>query len=66
MLNQSQFTKYSGKFENYDEIQKIPHSMKCKNEKIETCKKYKNKDLRLSYKNRRTINKDFKDFMNNQ
>jgi hypothetical protein len=71
MINQRKFSTFTGKFDNFEEIQKIPRNMKCKNEKIvsyadKMSKKYKNSDGRLSYKNRRTINKDFKDFMNNQ
>lgn len=71
MLNQKRFTKFSGKYENFEEISKIPRDMKCKNNKLDDYtshivdKKYKNSDKRLSYKNRRKINKDFKDFMNN-
>lgn len=72
MLNQMRFSKFSGRFESFEEICKIPREVKCNNEKVENDKfkmmnkKHKGCDKKLSYKNRRTINKDFKDFMNNQ
>jgi hypothetical protein len=70
MINQVRFNKFSGKYEDFEDVCKIPRSMKIKDnkdiDKEPIVKKYKNADSRLSYKNRRSINKDFKDFMNNQ
>jgi len=66
------FKSYTNKSEDFENIKKIPRSLKREDNansasnasNARTCKKaaLKNKDARLSYKNRRSINKDWKDF----
>lgn len=69
MICQKQFRTFAGKYENFEDIHKIPRNMKNKDELIDDREdkiKYRNKDKRLSYKNRRSMNKDFKDFQNTE
>jgi hypothetical protein len=74
------FNSYANKSEDFENIKKIPRSLKREDKSAgsnasnassvssvssaRTNKKttLKNKDARLSYKNRRSINKDWKDF----
>ena len=61
------FNSYANKCEDFENIKKIPRSLKRvdnNTSNVNTYKKValKNKDARLSYKNRRSINKDWKDF----
>jgi len=62
------FNSYANKSEDFENIKKIPRSLKrvdnSASSNASTNKKttLKNKDARLSYKNRRSINKDWKDF----
>jgi hypothetical protein len=60
------FNSFSNKKEDFEEIYKIPRELKRVENNVVKCKKLvlKNKDARLSYKNRRSINKDWKDFNN--
>jgi hypothetical protein len=60
------FNSFSSKKEDFEEINKIPRELKRVENNVVKCKKFvlKNKDARLSYKNRRSINKDWKDFNN--
>jgi len=64
------FNKFAGKYDDIGDIVKIPRSSKNKNngDDIKTNKNFlaKKKDSRYAYKNRRTVNKDWKDFNNNQ
>jgi len=62
------FNSYSNKSEDFENVNKIPRKLKRADNNNLNNKKLalKNKDARLSYKNRRTINKDWKDFNNNQ
>ena len=61
------FSSFSNKCEDFENINKIPRELKrtdnnaLKNKKLTL----KYKDSRLAYKNRRSINKDWKDFNNN-
>ena len=62
------FTSYTNKCEDFENINKIPRQLKrADNNNNLNNKKLvlKYKDARLSYKNRRIINKDWKDFNNN-
>lgn len=61
------FNSYANRREDFEEVQKIPRYLKRidvddKNNSKKTLLRYK--DARLSYKNRRNINKDWKDFNN--
>jgi hypothetical protein len=60
------FTSYTNKCEDFEDINKIPRELKREDNNVVNCKKValKFKDARLSYKNRRSINKDWKDFNN--
>ena len=64
------FNKFAGKYDDIGDIVKIPRNFKDKNngDDIKTNKNFlaKKKDSRYAYKNRRTVNKDWKDFNNNQ
>jgi hypothetical protein len=62
------FNSYSNKSEDFENVNKIPRKLKRADNNNLNNKKLalKNKDARLSYKNRRNINKDWKDFNNNQ
>lgn len=61
------FTSYSNKREDFEDINKIPRELKRADNNVPNNKKLalKCKDGRLVYKNRRSINKDWKDFNNN-
>ena len=61
------FTSYTNKCEDFENINKIPRQLKRSDNNNLNNKKLvlKYKDARLSYKNRRIINKDWKDFNNN-
>lgn len=61
------FTSYTNKCEDFENINKIPRQLKRADNNNLNNKKLvlKYKDARLSYKNRRIINKDWKDFNNN-
>jgi len=63
-INSSMFNKHVNKFNDFEDIIKIPRYVKL----VKVNNKYtkENKDGRYSYKNRRTINKDWKDFNNSQ
>jgi hypothetical protein len=65
------FTSFANKCEDFENTKKIPRSLKREDNNVRssasTANSYKkvslkNKDARLSYKNRRSINKDWKDF----
>lgn len=65
------FASFADKCEDFENIKKIPRSLKRVDNNVRssasTANSYKkvvlkNKDARLSYKNRRSINKDWKDF----
>ena len=58
------FTSYTNKCEDFENINKIPRQLKRADNNNLNNKKLvlKYKDARLSYKNRRIINKDWKDF----
>jgi len=61
------FNSYANRKEDFEDVQKIPRYLK-RNDGVDkkTTKKtvLRYKDARLSYKNRRNINKDWKDFNN--
>ena len=61
------FSSYSNKCEDFEDINKIPRELKRTDNNAPNNKKLalKYKDGRLAYKNRRSINKDWKDFNNN-
>jgi hypothetical protein len=61
------FNSYANKCEDFEDVNKIPREVKRTGNNEVNCKKValKSKDSRLSYKNRRSINKDWKDFNNN-
>jgi len=69
-INSRMFNNFAGKYDDISDIVKIPRSFKDKNngDNIKTNKNFlaKKKDSRYAYKNRRTVNKDWKDFNNNQ
>jgi hypothetical protein len=58
------FTSYTNKCEDFEDINKIPRELKRGDNNVVNCKKnaLKLKDARLAYKNRRSMNKDWKDF----
>lgn len=64
------FTSFANKCDDFENTKKIPRSLKRTDNNVgatssaSSNKKValKNKDARLSYKNRRSINKDWKDF----
>ena len=62
------FTSFANKCDDFENTKKIPRSLKRTDNNVRSSvggnKKValKNKDARLSYKNRRSINKDWKDF----
>ena len=60
------FNSYSNKSEDFEDVNKIPRQLKRADNNNLNNKKLvlKYKDARLSYKNRRSINKDWKDFNN--
>lgn len=61
------FTSFTDKCEDFEDINKIPRELKRTDNNALNNKKLalKLKDRRLAYKNRRSINKDWKDFNNN-
>jgi hypothetical protein len=69
-INSRMFNNFVGKYDDISDIVKIPRSFKDKNngDNIKTNKNFlaKKKDSRYAHKNRRTVNKDWKDFNNNQ
>ena len=69
-INSRMLNNFVGKYDDISDIVKIPRSFKDKNneDNIKTNKNFlaKKKDSRYAYKNRRTVNKDWKDFNNNQ
>ena len=58
------FNSYSNKCEDFEDVNKIPRELKRGDNNVVNYKKnaLKRKDSRLAYKNRRNINKDWKDF----
>ena len=60
------FNSYANKSEDFENVSKIPRNLKKADYNSNNSKKFslKCKDARLSYKNRRSINKDWKDFNN--
>lgn len=58
------FNSYANKSEDFENVSKIPRNLKMADYNSNNSKKFslKCKDARLSYKNRRSINKDWKDF----
>ena len=60
------FTSYTSKSEDFEDVNKIPRELKRVDNNVVNCKKFalRIKDSRLAYKNRRNINKDWKDFNN--
>ncbi len=60
------FNSYTNKSEDFENVSKIPRNLKRTDNNADNCKKIalKHRDARLSYKNRRSINKDWKDFNN--
>jgi hypothetical protein len=58
------FNSYANKSEDFENVSKIPRNLKKADYNTINSKKFslKCKDARLSYKNRRSINKDWKDF----
>jgi len=65
-ISYSAFISYVNKCEDFESIKKIPRQLKRVDNNLNKKKvALKDKDARLSYKNRRNINKDWKDFNNN-
>jgi hypothetical protein len=66
-ISYSAFSSFSNKCEDFEDINKIPRELKRTDNNVPNNKKLalKYKDGRLAYKNRRNINKDWKDFNNN-
>lgn len=62
------FNAYTSRSEDFEDVNKIPRYLKRMDSNVESMKKnaLRYKDARLSYKNRRSINKDWKDFNNRQ
>ena len=60
------FNSYANKSEDFEDVRKIPRNLKKTDNNDINSKKIalRYKDARLSYKNRRSINKDWKDFNN--
>ena len=60
------FNSYANKSEDFEDVRKIPRNIKKTDNNDINSKKIalRYKDARLSYKNRRSINKDWKDFNN--
>lgn len=60
------FTSYVNKSEDFEDVNKIPRELKRGDNNVVNYKKraFRIKDSRLAYKNRRNINKDWKDFNN--
>ncbi len=60
------FTSYVNKSEDFEDVNKIPRELKRGDNNVVNYKKraFRIKDSRLAYKNRRSINKDWKDFNN--
>ena len=64
------FTSFANKCDDFENTKKIPRSLKRADNNVRATSSasgnkkvaLKNKDARLSYKNRRSINKDWKDF----
>jgi hypothetical protein len=69
-INSHMYNKFVGKYDDIGDIVKIPRKFKNKNntDEIKANKNIlnKKKDSRYSYKNRRIVNKDWKDFNNMQ
>jgi len=67
-INSRMFNSFSNKYNDTEDIVKIPRSIKqhndVNNEKCLKTQKSRSRDGRYAYKNRRTINKDWKDFNN--
>ena len=61
------FSSYTNKCHDFEDVNKIPRELKRHDNNVVNHKKIslKLKDARLSYKNRRSLNKDWKDFNNN-
>ena len=63
------FNSYANRREDFEDVNKIPRYLKRTDEDMNVNTKkntLRYKDARLSYKNRRSINKDWKDFNNHQ
>lgn len=60
------FSSYTNKHQDFEDVNKIPRELKRYDNNVLNRKKVslKLKDARLAYKNRRSINKDWKDFNN--
>jgi predicted nucleic-acid-binding protein len=60
------FNSYTNKCGDFEDVNKIPRELKRGDNNVVNYKKnaLKRKDSRLAYKNRRNINKDWKDFNN--
>ena len=58
------FNSYTNKCGDFEDVNKIPRELKRGDNNVVNYKKnaLKRKDSRLAYKNRRNINKDWKDF----
>jgi len=67
-INARMFNNYFNKYNNPEDIVKIPRSVKKHNdidkEKCLKTQKSRSRDSRYALKNRRTVNKDWKDFNN--
>ena len=65
-IRYSAFASYANKCQDFEDLRKIPRNLKRDDNNVVNCKKssLKLKDARLAYKNRRSINKDWKDFNN--
>lgn len=61
------FNSYTSRTEDFEDVRKIPRYLKRMDNKADKAASknvMRYKDARLSYKNRRIINKDWKDFNN--
>jgi hypothetical protein len=60
------FNSYANRSEDFEDVNKIPRYLKRMDRDVNNGKRnaLRYKDARLSYKNRRSINKDWKDFNN--
>lgn len=66
-INNMRFKGYINKFDEIEKVSKIPRDMKECHDIIKPVSKLINtrrRDSRYAYKNRRSINKDWKDFNN--
>ena len=68
IINNARFNKFVNKYDNIEDVSKIPREFKRKDvltlSYIDKTLKV-NRDSRNANKNKRTTNKDYKDFMNN-